>query len=95
MSSCPVSIRLRPYEKLFVKDIVRETDVNDYFLVVKKGIYATRNNKQYLSIRLRDRTGSIEGRIWERVDELASVFERNDLVYIKSKARTYQESRFS
>ena len=79
-------------KKVFVKDIVKETDVNDYFLVVKKGIYTTKNNKQYVSIRLRDRTGSIEGRIWDRVDELAPVFERNDLIYIQSKARTFQEA---
>jgi 3'-5' exoribonuclease len=79
-------------KKVFVKDIVKETDVNDYFLVVKKGIYTTKNNKQYVSIRLRDRTGSIEGRIWDRVEELAPAFERNDLVYVESKARTFQEA---
>lgn len=79
-------------KKIFVKDIVKETDVNDYFLVVKKGIYTTKNGKQYVSIRLRDSSGSIEARIWDRVEELAPLFERNDLVYVESKARTYQEA---
>jgi 3'-5' exoribonuclease len=79
-------------KKIFVKDIVKESDVNDYFLVLKKGIYTAKNGKQYVSMRLRDRTGAIEGRIWDRVEELAPLFERNDLVYVESKARTYQEA---
>ncbi|HUJ89949.1 MAG TPA: HD domain-containing protein [Syntrophorhabdales bacterium] len=79
-------------KKFFVKDLVRDTDVNDYFIVVKKGTYLSRNNTKYMTLRLKDRTGSIEGRVWERVDELATGFERNDLVYVESKAKMYQES---
>lgn len=77
-------------KNLFVKDIVKDAEVNDYFIVVKKGTYLSKNNTKYLSLRLRDRTGSIEGRVWERVDELGAAFERNDIVFIESKARPYQ-----
>jgi len=79
-------------KQLFVKDLTRDTDVNDYFIVVRKGTYLSRNSTKYLSLRLRDRTGTIEGRVWERVDELGAGFERNDLVYVELKARMYQES---
>ena len=79
-------------KKSFVKDLVRDTDVNDYFIVVRKGTYLSRNNTKYMTLRLKDRTGSIEGRVWERVDELGTGFERNDLVYVESKAKMYQES---
>jgi 3'-5' exoribonuclease len=79
-------------KKFFVKDLVRDTDVNDYFIVVKKGTYLSRNNTKYITLRLKDRTGSIEGRVWERVDELGKGFERNDLVYVESRAKMYQES---
>lgn len=76
---------------IFVKDIGRDADVNDFFLVVKKGIYSSKNNTRYLSMRLRDSTGFVEARAWDRVDELSGLFERNDLVYVESKARMYQE----
>ena len=79
-------------KRLFVKDLVRDTDVKDYFLVVRKGTYLSRNNTKYMTLRLKDRTGSIEGRVWERVDELGAGFERNDLVYVESRAKMYQES---
>lgn len=42
-------------------------------------------------IGLKDRTGSIEGRIWDRVDELESLFEKGDIVTVQSKARLYQD----
>ena len=78
-------------KRIFVCDINKEADVRDFFLVVKKGIYSSRNNTKYVSLKLKDRTGSIDARIWDRVEELAANFERNDIVYVESKAKMYQE----
>jgi 3'-5' exoribonuclease len=78
-------------KQIFIKDIVKDTDVKDYFLVAKKAIYTTRNNTRYASVKLKDKTGSIEARIWDRVDELAAIFDQNDIVYIESKAKSYQD----
>jgi len=66
-------------------------DVNDLFIVTKKGTFTTKNNTKYMSIALRDTTGVIEGKVWERVDELQDLFDKNDLVHVKSKSRLYQE----
>lgn len=79
-------------KQIFVKDITKEhMDINDLFIVTKKGVFSTKNNTKYMSIGLRDTTGVIEGKIWERVDELQNLFDKNDLVYVKSKSRLYQE----
>ena len=79
-------------KQTYIKDIEKDTAVNDFFIVVKKGIYVARNGSRYLTVRLRDRTGTIEAKIWDRVDELADTFERNDLVFVKSRAKTYQDA---
>lgn len=77
---------------IFIKDINKEhMDINDLFIVTKKGVFSTKNNTKYMSIGLRDTTGVIEGKIWERVDEFQDLFDKNDLVYVKSKSRFYQE----
>ncbi len=77
---------------IFVKDITKEhMDINDLFIVTKKGVFSTKNNTKYMSIGLRDATGIIEGKIWERVDEFQDTFDKNDLVYVKSKSRFYQD----
>ncbi|OPY76522.1 MAG: 3'-5' exoribonuclease YhaM [Syntrophorhabdus sp. PtaU1.Bin058] len=76
----------------FVKDITQDhARINDYFIVVKKGTYSTKNNKRFIGLSLRDRTGSIEAKIWdERVDHLKNRFEENDLVYVESRVESYQ-----
>jgi 3'-5' exoribonuclease len=79
-------------KQIFVKDINRENiDVNDRFIVIKKDIFSSKNNTKYMSLRLKDRTGTIEGRVWERVDELNGLFEKNDIVHVQSRSRLYQE----
>ena len=78
-------------KRIFVRDINREGEVRDFFLVVKKALYSSKNNTKYASVRLKDKTGSIEAKIWERVDELTAGFDRNDIVWVESKARMYQE----
>ncbi len=78
-------------KKLFIDQVGRDQDVCDFFLVVKKGLYSSRNNTRYASVTLKDRTGTIEARIWEKADELFARFDRNDVVYVESKARMYQD----
>ncbi len=76
---------------IFVRDITSGVnEVNDLFIVTKKGTYTARNNSRYMMIGLRDSTGSIEGRIWEHVDELEGLFDKGDLVAVQSKTRVYQ-----
>jgi 3'-5' exoribonuclease len=78
-------------KRLYVADIAKDAEVKDFFLVVKKGIYSSKNNTRYASVSLKDKTGAIEARIWDRVDELSACFDRNDIVYVESRARSYQD----
>ena len=42
------------------RDIAKDAEVKDFFLVVKKGIYSSKNNTRYASVSLKDKTGAIE-----------------------------------
>lgn len=76
---------------IFVRDIARGNEVNDLFVVTKKGTYTARNNSRYMMIGLKDSTGSIEGRVWEHADEMEGRFEKGDIVSVQSRAKEYQE----
>jgi 3'-5' exoribonuclease len=79
-------------KKIFIKDITEDqTIVNDYFVVAKKGTYTTKANTKYMSVSLRDKTGVIEAKVWERVEELNGLFDKNDIVHVKGRPRLYQE----
>jgi 3'-5' exoribonuclease len=39
-----------------------------------------------LTLKLLDRSGEIEARIWDRADDLGRGFERNDFVRVRGQA---------
>jgi 3'-5' exoribonuclease len=79
-------------KQIFVKDIAKENiSVDDLFIAVKKGIFSSKNNTRYMSVTLRDKTGTIEGKVWDNVDRIDGQFEKDDLVFVKSRSRIFQE----
>jgi len=79
-------------KKVFVGDLVENQTVDTVFLVVEKRIAETRSGVPYLRLRLSDRTGEVEGRIWEQAPELAKEFERDDFVRFKGRVNRYQDT---
>jgi 3'-5' exoribonuclease len=55
-----------------------------YFLVLSKQQRMTKTNKPYLNLILGDKTGQVEGRIWDPGDaRIAKDFERGDMVKVR------------
>jgi 3'-5' exoribonuclease len=78
-------------ERTFIKEI-RENDlVEGVFWVKEKSTPVSRSGAPYLRVRLADRTGEIEGRVWDGVEEFADLFERDDFIRIKAQATSYQD----
>jgi len=67
-------------------------DVKDYFMVVAKTIGVTRENKKYMSLGLKDRTGTIEAKIWDEdaVLRFNDLFDKGDLVWVDSRTGFFQ-----
>ncbi len=79
-------------KKTFIEDLVENQNIDSVFLVVEKRMAETRSGNPYLRLRLSDRTGEIEGRIWEQALELAKDFEQNDFVRSKGRVNRYQDT---
>ncbi len=76
-------------KKLFTSEIRERDWVETVFLVRDKVIGMAKNGKPYLTLKLMDRSGEVEGRIWDRADEIAAQFERDDFVRVAGKASIY------
>jgi 3'-5' exoribonuclease len=76
-------------KNLFASDIQERDWVESIFLVRDKIVGMAKNGKPYLSLKLMDRSGEMEGRIWDRADEIAAQFERDDFVRVAGKASVY------
>jgi 3'-5' exoribonuclease len=74
----------------YVKDIKEGEPVRDLFLVGNKALLTSNAGKPYLSLQLRDRTGQVEGRVWDRAEEIGKRFERDDIVEVNGTAISYQ-----
>jgi 3'-5' exoribonuclease len=60
------------------------------FAVVRKDRQQAKNGSPYLSLELRDRTGSIPARVFRDVDVIGSRFERGDAVEVRGKVERFR-----
>jgi len=76
-------------KNVYVKNIVARDQIKAAFLVRDKTIGMAKNGKSYMTLKLMDCTGEVEGRIWDRVDEFSALFDRDDFVQVSGKASVY------
>ncbi|HUA96732.1 MAG TPA: HD domain-containing protein [Terracidiphilus sp.] len=63
-----------------------------FFLVLAKQQRTTKSSKPYLTLTLADKTGQIEGRVWEPADpRIAKDFARGDLVKVRGSASRFDD----
>ncbi|HBA40440.1 MAG TPA: HD family phosphohydrolase, partial [Deltaproteobacteria bacterium] len=77
-------------KSLFVSDIRENQQIDSTFLVTAKNHGVTKGGSGYLTLKLADRSGEIEGRVWERADDLGRGFQKNDFVRVRGLATLYQ-----
>jgi 3'-5' exoribonuclease len=63
--------------------------ITSQFVVVSKQIKAKKNGEPYLSLTLGDRSGSIDAKMWDNVEEFLNAFEQDDFVKIKGLINKY------
>lgn len=75
---------------IWVEEVRAGARVEGLFLVKEKRLLKGRTGRPYVVLKLADRTGEIEARIWERVEDLAACFQPGDLVTVSGEATEYQ-----
>ena len=64
--------------------------VTGLFLVQARDIRQKKTGEPYLSLILADRTGEIDGKMWDNVAEVMDTFDRDDFVRAKGVMQIYQ-----
>jgi 3'-5' exoribonuclease len=77
-------------KNIYVKDIEAGDRINDRFLVTEKNMAVSQKGSPYLNLRLRDKTGEIEGRVWENAAHLNRIFQKGDVIEVRSRAVNYR-----
>jgi 3'-5' exoribonuclease len=60
------------------------------YAVTRKDRQISRKGSPYLTVQLRDRTGSIDARIFREADELGARFERGDAIEVRGRVERFR-----
>lgn len=74
-------------KEIYIADLTAYEDgklFDSFFLVLSRQLRTTQSNKPYLSVNFCDKTGQLEGRVWDVNDHrIAREFERGDVVKVR------------
>lgn len=79
-------------KSIYIKDIRPGDKILDSFLVAEKNLAFSQKGSPYLNLRLKDRTGEVEGKIWENADEWDKQFKKGDVIQVQSRAVSFKNT---
>jgi len=79
-------------KEFFISDCSHQENkiITSSFVVASKQVKAKKNGEPYLALILADRSGQIEAKMWDNVDEFIAVFEQDDFLKVKGLINKYK-----
>ena len=74
----------------YIRDLRPNETVTDYFLVQSKDVRLKKDGDPYLSMVLSDRTGRLEAKMWEGIEEVVGTFDSADFVKVQGLTQVYR-----
>ena len=85
-------LRTYPMKDFYICDCARHENkiITSSFVVVSKQIKPKKTGEPYLALTLGDRTGQLEAKMWDNVEEVLEAFEQDDFLKIKGLVNKYK-----
>jgi len=77
-------------KKQFIKDLKSNIPVEDVFYLVRRDIKERRDGAPFMTFQFRDRTGSVNGIMWDRVEDAMKCVEPGGFYHVQAKLGDYQ-----
>ncbi|HET9552138.1 MAG TPA: HD domain-containing protein [Anaeromyxobacteraceae bacterium] len=77
-------------DKTWVKDVKEGERLKAVFLVARKATPTAKSGKTYLAATLHDKTGELEARAFDKIEELGAAFDEKDYVEVEGPIGTFQ-----
>jgi 3'-5' exoribonuclease len=79
-------------EKIFINNFIPGQEIEEEVLFVEeKTLKTARNGRTYIDLNLKDKTGNISSKIWDRVEEFDPAFAKGDFVAVRGAVEVFQE----
>jgi len=77
---------------IYVKDIKKGDKIADNFLVAEKSMAFSQKGSPYLNLRLKDKSGELDSKVWENAVELDRLFKKGDIIFVEGNAASYKNA---
>ncbi len=79
-------------KEFYISDCTRHENkiITSNFVVVSKQIKPKKTGEPYLALTLGDRSGQLDAKMWDNVDEVLNAFEQDDFLKIKGLVNKYK-----
>ena len=76
----------------FVSDCIQYENkvITTSFVVVSRQVKPKKSGEPYLALTLGDRSGHLEGKMWDNVEEAIDAFDQDDFVKVKGLINKYK-----
>ena len=73
-----------------IRSLIDKEPIHDRPFLVKDKIKGVgKNGRSFLSLLIGDKTGYVDARVWDRVDELSEIFQSGEIIIIKGQVQVY------
>jgi len=77
-------------KEIYLKDIKQGDKVASSFLVAEKSMAFSLKGSPYLNLRLKDKSGELDAKVWDNAVEFDQQFKKGDIIHIEGRAANYK-----
>jgi len=77
---------------IYIENLKAGERINSAFLVAEKNLAYSQKGAPYLNLRLKDKTGEIEGKVWDNAGEWDGQFRKGDIVQVSGRVLSYKNN---
>jgi 3'-5' exoribonuclease len=77
---------------LYIKDIKAGEKISTGLLLTEKNLAFSIKGAPYLNLRLKDKTGEVDGKVWENALDIDGICKKGDIVQITARAVSYRSA---
>jgi 3'-5' exoribonuclease len=74
-----------------ISEFKANDDIQGFYLCKEKNLRTTRAGELFLDLMLKDKTGEVGAKVWDRVKEFEAKFEAGDAVAVRGRVDMFQD----
>ncbi|MBN1381438.1 MAG: HD domain-containing protein [Deltaproteobacteria bacterium] len=79
-------------KNIYIRDIQTGEKISTYFLLAEKNLAFSQKGSPYLNLRLKDKTGEVDGKVWENALEFDEICKKGDIIQVTARAVSYKST---